>query len=88
MAKQTQCGSKEPHQAAFDTLSVFVARTWPRFTDGLRPCFRVLGFCIADHLCKLAGDETLRFWNLFPGPRTTTASQETTVGSMMRTHIR
>ena len=36
----------------------------------------------------VAGDETLRFWNVFPGPRTTTTSQETTVGSMMRTQIR
>lgn len=36
-----------------------------------------------------AGDETLRFWNVFPGAKSQgTSVTDSTVGSMMRTHIR
>lgn len=34
-----------------------------------------------------AGDETLRFWNVFPGPKAQSGG-EAGVGSMMRTVIR
>lgn len=37
-----------------------------------------------------AGDETLRFWNVFPGPKASTANARNTssVATHMRTHIR
>lgn len=37
-----------------------------------------------------AGDETLRFWNVFPGPKphTSTSRNATVVTAGMRTHIR
>lgn len=37
-----------------------------------------------------AGDETLRFWNVFPGPKphTSTSRNATAVTATMRTHIR
>ena len=36
-----------------------------------------------------AGDETLRFWNVFPGAKSQgTAGSDSSVGSMMRTQIR
>jgi cell division cycle 20-like protein 1 (cofactor of APC complex) len=35
-----------------------------------------------------AGDETLRFWNVFPGPKAQGGGGDTGVGSMMRTLIR
>lgn len=37
-----------------------------------------------------AGDETLRFWNVFPGPKAHPASSRatTSVATHMRTHIR
>eukprot|EP00246_Nothoceros_aenigmaticus_P015858 TRINITY_DN6858_c0_g1_i1.p1 TRINITY_DN6858_c0_g1~~TRINITY_DN6858_c0_g1_i1.p1 ORF type:complete len:526 (+),score=59.29 TRINITY_DN6858_c0_g1_i1:154-1731(+) len=35
-----------------------------------------------------AGDETLRFWNVFPSPRSQSAVRDTGVGAMGRTHIR
>lgn len=35
-----------------------------------------------------AGDETLRFWNVFPGPKTQGQSHDISVNNMMRTQIR
>ncbi|KAI3430499.1 hypothetical protein D9Q98_005094 [Chlorella vulgaris] len=35
-----------------------------------------------------AGDETLRFWNVFPGPKTQGSGSDSGMGSMMRTLIR
>ena len=35
-----------------------------------------------------AGDETLRFWNVFPGPKAQGAGSDSGMGSMMRTLIR
>ena len=35
-----------------------------------------------------AGDETLRFWNVFPGPKSQGSVNDSSVGSMMRTLIR
>ena len=35
-----------------------------------------------------AGDETLRFWNVFPGPKPQGGAGEVGVGSMSRTVIR
>lgn len=35
-----------------------------------------------------AGDETLRFWNVFPGPKTQGTGGDSGMGSMMRTLIR
>ncbi len=35
-----------------------------------------------------AGDETLRFWNVFPGAKSQGSVNDSSVGSMMRTHIR
>lgn len=35
-----------------------------------------------------AGDETLRFWNVFPGPKTQGGTGDAGIGSMMRTVIR
>ena len=35
-----------------------------------------------------AGDETLRFWNCFPGPKSHAAGNDTSVGSLLRTSIR
>jgi len=34
------------------------------------------------------GDETLRFWNVFPGAKSQGSVNDSSVGSMMRTHIR
>jgi len=48
--------------------------------------------CVWDALTMLeccAGDETLRFWNVFPGAKSQgTAGSDSSVGSMMRTQIR
>lgn len=38
--------------------------------------------------CTHAGDETLRFWNVFPGPKSQSSVNDAAVGSMMRTLIR
>ena len=35
-----------------------------------------------------AGDETLRFWNVFPGPKAQGGGSDSGMGSMMRTLIR
>ena len=35
-----------------------------------------------------AGDETLRFWNVFPGPKSQGSAHENSVWSLGRTHIR
>ena len=35
-----------------------------------------------------AGDETLRFWNVFPGPKSQGSVHDNSVWSMGRTHIR
>lgn len=35
-----------------------------------------------------AGDETLRFWNVFPGPKAQGSGGDSGMGSMMRTLIR
>ena len=35
-----------------------------------------------------AGDETLRFWNVFPGPKAQGSGSDSGMGSMMRTLIR
>ena len=35
-----------------------------------------------------AGDETLRFWNVFPGPKMQGTGSDAGMGSMMRTLIR
>ncbi|KAK9835660.1 hypothetical protein WJX74_005241 [Apatococcus lobatus] len=35
-----------------------------------------------------AGDETLRFWNVFPGPKSQGSVNDSSVGTMLRTQIR
>eukprot|EP00884_Botryococcus_braunii_P006053 jgi/Botrbrau1/15449/Bobra.43_2s0073.1 len=35
-----------------------------------------------------AGDETLRFWNVFPGPRSQGSVNDSSIGSLLRTQIR
>jgi len=35
-----------------------------------------------------AGDETLRFWSVFPGPRTSSSLTESGLSSLNRSHIR
>ena len=35
-----------------------------------------------------AGDETLRFWNVLPGPKAQGSVNDSSVSSMMRTLIR
>ena len=39
-------------------------------------------------VCAGAGDETLRFWNVFPGPKAQGSGSDSGMGSMMRTLIR
>lgn len=91
-------GQNNPHRWYACTLGCYV------LFSGILKCFKqvlqgqrreqtvmmTVSFYLiqATHCSDAAGDETLRFWNVFPGPRTATASQETTVGSMMRTQIR
>ena len=36
----------------------------------------------------LAGDETLRFWNVLPGPKSQSTVSDSSVTTMMRTLIR
>ena len=38
--------------------------------------------------CADAGDETLRFWNVLPGPKSQSTGSEASVTTMMRTLIR
>ena len=38
--------------------------------------------------CMGAGDETLRFWNVLPGPKAQGSVNDSSVSSMMRTLIR
>ena len=35
-----------------------------------------------------AGDETLRFWNVLPGPKCQSTASDSSVSTMMRTLIR
>lgn len=35
-----------------------------------------------------AGDETLRFWNVFPGQRSQGSVNDSSIGSLLRTQIR
>ena len=43
-------------------------------------CLKCLG--------HFAGDETLRFWSVFPGAKVAGSADESAVSNMMRAHIR
>ena len=51
-------------------------------------CRRSLFDALTQPVQCLAGDETLRFWNVFPGAKSQGSVNDSSVGSMMRTHIR
>lgn len=44
--------------------------------------------CTIGDCTRAAGDETLRFWNVFPGPKSQGSVHDSMVGSMLRTQIR
>eukprot|EP00891_Asterochloris_glomerata_P008369 jgi/Astpho2/8369/fgenesh1_pm.00122_%23_25_t len=53
--------------------------------------FRVLYLAVSPDgqtIVTGAGDETLRFWNVFPGPKSQSSVNDSAVGSMMRCLIR
>ena len=46
------------------------------------------GICMLTWSGMSAGDETLRFWNVLPGPKAQGSVNDSSVSSMMRTLIR
>ena len=70
----SECGGSNECWRCFRTMAIVYKKlTCETLTDVINAC---------------AGDETLRFWNVFPGPKSQGSVNDSSVGTMLRTQIR